>query len=124
MKMFGFSALLGDKIEHQFQLNNADAVIQTEKAICYKHMVPKFEKDKVFVDTEDFILVLDGVVLNKKAFDTEKDWFESVIKLYRLNGERFFEAFRGSFGGFSMIKRKRNVLFFRIILVQNLFIIH
>ena len=112
MKMFGFSALLGDKIEHQFQLNNADAVIQTEKAICYKHMVPKFEKDKVFVDTEDFILVLDGVVLNKKNFDTEKNWFESVIKLYRLNGERFFEAFRGSFGGILYDKKEEKCIIF------------
>ena len=112
MKMFGFSALLGDKIGYQFTLDCAAEMIQTEKAICYKHMVPKFENDKVFVNTEDFILVLDGVVLNKKSLDTEKNWFESIIKLYRLNGEHFFESFRGSFGGLLYDKKEEKYILF------------
>ena len=112
MRMFGFSALLGDKIGYQFTLDCAAEMIQTEKAICYKHMVPKFENDKVFVNTEDFILVLDGVVLNKKSLDTEKNWFESIIKLYQLNGERFFESFRGSFGGLLYDKKEEKYIIF------------
>lgn len=30
--------------------------------VCRDHMIRKFERDKVFVETDDYIILLDGVV--------------------------------------------------------------
>jgi len=34
--------------------------------ICSNFMIKKFEQDKIFKQTGDFIVILDGIILNKK----------------------------------------------------------
>ena len=69
--------------------------------VCSNYMINKFEQDKVFSETKEFILLLDGVVLNKKEL-TENEahsWRDTILTLYKKEGEIFFRKLRGSFSG-------------------------
>ncbi|WP_283642103.1 hypothetical protein [Croceibacter atlanticus] len=68
----------------------------------------RFLNDKCFVETEDFIIVLEGVIYNKKEILIDSlTWAESLINLYKIKGEHFFKTFRGSFSGV-LIDKKNN----------------
>src|SRR5690606_34974394 len=59
----------------------------------------KFMDDKLFVETNDLIIVIEGVILNKrKLLEIYKhnSWEELVYILYK-NDKNFFKEFRGSF---------------------------
>lgn len=61
----------------------------------------KFEDDKIFNENEKYIILLDGVILNKldliKQYN-QNDWWETVLQLIS-NGEDFFNLLRGVFAG-------------------------
>ena len=60
----------------------------------------KFEKDNLFLETNDYIIVLKGVILNKKALlEPSLNWEETITELYLKEGNEFFKKFRGSFCG-------------------------
>lgn len=68
-----------------------------------RRTVNKFMDDKVFVDSADLLIVIEGVVLNKKQLIEQyapHGSFESCIRnMYAASGEKFFNPFRGSFSG-------------------------
>lgn len=68
-----------------------------------RRTVNKFMDDKVFVDSTDLLIVIEGVVLNKKQLIdqyTPDESFEGCIRnMYAASGEKFFNPFRGSFSG-------------------------
>ena len=75
--------------------------------------LPKFERDKVFADTPRFMLVLEGVVLNKsKLIQPGISWEESLIQLYLRDGDTFFAAFRGAFSGLLWDKERDRWIIF------------
>ena len=60
----------------------------------------KFENDNLFIETIDHIIVLKGVILNKKALmEPSLNWEETITALYLKEGDAFFNKFRGSFCG-------------------------
>ena len=60
----------------------------------------KFENDNLFLETIDYIIVLKGVILNKKTLlEPSLNWAETVTELYLKEGNGFFKKFRGSFCG-------------------------
>ncbi|WP_299534710.1 hypothetical protein [Ulvibacterium sp.] len=60
----------------------------------------KFENDNLFVETIDYIIVLKGVILNKKdLLKPSLNWEDTVKALYLKEGNGFFKKFRGSFCG-------------------------
>lgn len=67
-----------------------------------RRVVNKFMDDRLFAETDNYIVVVEGVVLNnhelmeKYASET---WLDCVIKMYEREGEAFYNAFRGSFSG-------------------------
>lgn len=67
-----------------------------------RRVVNKFMNDRVFQDTTDYTVIVEGIVLNnhelmdKYAADS---WWDCVIKMYKTDGEAFFNSFRGSFSG-------------------------
>lgn len=66
----------------------------------------KFLEDKLFIDNELVIIVLEGAILNKKELLEKynyKIWSELVIFLAKQNKE-FFKEFRGTFTGLSYYK--------------------
>lgn len=76
-----------------------DSIDEREYGI-QKFTLKKFENDKLFVNTDRFKLVLEGVILNKKdLINSDQTWEEAVLKLYVDKGDNFFSCFRGSFSG-------------------------
>ncbi|WP_432673084.1 hypothetical protein [Flavobacterium sp. SM2513] len=68
----------------------------------------KFLEDKLFIDNETIIIVLEGVILNKKELLKKynfKIWSELVIFLAKENSE-FFNEFRGTFTGLTFYKER------------------
>lgn len=62
----------------------------------------KFLLDKVFVDRQDFLIVTEGVILNRVELEQKYNTTnleECIVVMYRALGETFFNAFRGSFSG-------------------------
>ena len=75
--------------------------------ICYKqwtiswNVLNKYQDDKIFLETNSHIIVLDGVILNKTALmkrAESESWAQTVQKLI-FEKKTFFEDFRGSFSG-------------------------
>lgn len=97
--MYGFDIIQKDNI-------TADIVVNGFS--CRNNLITKFENDKIFNENDDYIVILDGVVTNKKELEAkylQDNWFETVIKLYENDGEKFFSSLRGSFAGALYIKK-------------------
>ena len=68
----------------------------------------KFKKDKIHFVNDNYHLLLDGVILNKKQLllDHNSDnWTELIIKLYKKIGRDFFKLLKGSYYGFIFNKK-------------------
>ena len=65
-------------------------------------------QDKVFCQNERYILILEGVILNKQELCNKYKgtWEEAVIKMYEQSGVTFMKELRGSFSGAVYDKRK------------------
>ena len=100
MKQFGFF------VDIQFGLSES-----IHKAINYSNN--KFLDDKVFWETPEYLVILDGVILNRIDLLNKygmTDWASAVHKMYILNGDDFFIEFRGSFCGVLYDKKKNRVI--------------
>lgn len=76
---------------------------------------PKFSKDTCHFENDDFLIVLDGVILNKIDFleEASTSWVTCLISLYKDKGEIFYEQFRGSFYGFLFDKKHKKWIIFQ-----------
>lgn len=83
--------------------------IQESRYYIERRTIKKFEQDKVFHEDDGYIILTEGVILNS-SFLIEKyksnSLTEAIKKMYNLNGETFFDEFRGSFSGLLYDKRK------------------
>lgn len=95
--MYGF-AIFSDTLNSK-QCNRE---LRSEGYVVQNYMNDKFVNDKLFVENDEYIIILDGVVTNTKSLKEkyhEPSW-ERVVKLmYARNGFRFFSEFRGEFAG-------------------------
>lgn len=76
---------------------------------------PKFINDICHFENDNFLIVLDGVILNKiDLFKNERSsWEACIISLYNDNGDAFYEQFRGSFFGVLFDKKKDKWIVFQ-----------
>lgn len=121
--MFGFSFLInrqfsvrgGVKCSIPDNYEQYDS-IALDNCIAVNHMIEKFADDKIFYKDDNYIVVLDGIVLNRKDFiarsAVEKEWSKVLIDLYETEGEDFFKRFKGSFSGILYDSKKDKVVFF------------
>ncbi|OCL25570.1 asparagine synthase [Orenia metallireducens] len=69
----------------------------------------KFLNDKIFKESENFIIITEGVILNRldliKKYK-QNNFLDTVKEMYLQEGEQFFNEFRGSFSGIFYDKRK------------------
>ena len=69
---------------------------------CVAQLSAHFLDDKTILKTSNYLVVVDGVILNRiqlqKKCSTDK-WGECLIQLYEENGEQFFTLLRGSYIG-------------------------
>lgn len=67
-----------------------------------RRVVEKFMNDRLFVETDKYLVVVEGVVVNNYDLMAQyhaSSWFDCVIAMYEQEGDAFFNAFRGSFSG-------------------------
>lgn len=64
-----------------------------------RNTLNKFMGDKLFAEDNDFIIITEGVFLNKKALCDGNDWFEAVKKMIISDEINYFDSFRGNFSG-------------------------
>ena len=81
----------------------------------------KFENDKVYHEDNNYILILDGIILNKADLinSLTQDWPSFLISLYQENGNEFFTKLSGSYVGLLINKRKSECIVLQIPLEAN-----
>lgn len=89
--------------------------IQTENYQIERRVVNKFMNDRLFADLEDYLIVVEGVVLNnhelEKQYNTSS-WLDCVVEMYKTSGDDFFKDFRGSFSGLFYDKKQEKWLIY------------
>lgn len=78
------------------------------------NVLDKFIDDKVFINNNLYLVVIDGVVLNKRNLIHKYgqiDWNDTIIFMIRRNC-KFFEEFRGCFSGAVYIKEEDRWIIF------------
>ena len=99
--MFGFTYLEDNNQKYNIQDLSCKALKGKDYIAC-NNMINRFSQDKVFYDSEKYLVILDGVIINKNEILKslkEDNWVNSIIDLYNQKGETFFNLFRGSFSG-------------------------
>ena len=114
--MYGFSII------HNGKVTARQGDIDYRNIVCCNQMIHKFEQDKVFVETGGFILLLDGVVTNRRELldqyrrscvdSSVMSWSQALLSLYEKEGETFFASLRGSFAGALFDKSREKWIIF------------
>lgn len=74
-----------------------------------RNTLKKFEEDKIFYQNDEYVIITEGVILNRKNLMDqcgERAFINTIIKMVAEYGVEFFEKFRGSFCGALYDKRK------------------
>ena len=102
-----------NKANKNFGISDRDdlinGIIEGKNFYLERRTIKKFEKDKVFTEDDEYIIITEGVILNSlKLVEKYKasNFKNAIINMYRKNGETFFEEFRGSFSGLFYDKKK------------------
>lgn len=112
--MFGFSFLYNKTSQSRCVFNPASFrdCYKDDRCLAFNQMIEKFDNDKIFYYDNNYVIILDGVVLNNKSFIKEDDsWAQAVIRLY-TESDLFFNDFKGCFSGILYDKRADKILFF------------
>lgn len=111
--MYGYAITVNGKVSAKL------GDISYKNIICSNRMIEKFEQDKVFVETDELIIILDGVILNRKDLISESklnkinsSWVNTLVDLYSSKGETFFSVLRGSFSGAIYDKSQKKWIIF------------
>ena len=76
--------------------------IKNNKYVIKRNTLNRFLDDKVFSENEKYIIIVEGVILNKKDLIqkyNKKTFFDTIVHMFEEVGESFFKEFRGSFSG-------------------------
>ncbi|MDB1934329.1 MULTISPECIES: asparagine synthase-related protein [Clostridium] len=76
--------------------------IQNDSFIIYKSFNNKFKNEKVFQESQDLVVVVDGVILNNNDLYKEylaKNNFNLIEKMYEKKGINLVQDLRGNFYG-------------------------
>lgn len=119
--MPGFIGLYNkEKFKDEFSLDikSSDLVVETMKSNkinIQRRTLKKFLNDKVFLEDNNYIVVIEGAILNLneliKKYE-ERSFFQTILKMYEKLGETFFNDFRGSFSGIFYDKKRDTTLCF------------
>ena len=112
--MFGFSYIESNNKKYHFPEESYQTVSGID-FIARNQLIDKFADDKVFFDNDNYLIILDGVVINKKkllAEARENNWADYIRCSYETKGETFFDEFRGSFSGVVKDKLKQKTIIF------------
>lgn len=99
--MYGFTILKGVT-----PYNQSERTLSFSDCVCVNNMIHKFEGDKIFTETDEYIVILDGITLNKTDLCKGEFWYKTVIQLYESYGDSFCSYLRGCFCGAIYDKKK------------------
>lgn len=105
--MYGFSIYKGLS-----PYEDSIRCIKHKDYLCVNNMIDKFKDDKLFVETDNYIIILDGLIINKKQLQADKEWKNVIVELYETLGDTFFSQLRGCFAGGIYDKRRNRWLIF------------
>lgn len=105
--MYGFNI-----IQNGNGLGVSSKTMRYNNVLCENLMIQKFENDKVFYENDKYLVVLDGVVVNKNKFTSALSWPDELVSLYETYGDCFFDKLRGSFAGTFYDKQKNKLIVF------------
>ena len=110
--MPGFLAHIGKSSLRFAEEKRKKLVVNSIKADNYlveRRVVNKFMNDRLFADLDDYLVVVEGVVLNNHELEKQyktSSWLDCVVEMYKTNGDDFFKDFRGSFSGLFYDKKQ------------------
>lgn len=109
--MYGFTIIYNNL--SNFSIANAKAISFKNYSFFYEQN-SKFLNDKIFTETNDYIIGIDGVILNlsqlKKQYNLT-DYTSLVLHLFSLD-KQFFNQFKGDFSGFIFNKKTEELICF------------
>lgn len=100
--MNGFVLTINGKKEVTKQLDNP-IVIKNSDYICAFSKMNKFEDDKIFLEEEGILYLLDGVIFNKADLMNKyqsESWDQTYIQMVKEDSNNFMNELRGAFCGF------------------------
>ena len=105
--------------QRSFLLPEKDHLINEEiindKIYLHRHTINKFLNDKIFEETNAYIFIIDGFILNMQELKTKYDKIilsNLLETMYEKLGETFFKDFRGSFSGLIYDKIKEILIIY------------
>ena len=109
-------------VNTSFQLRDAyqnkyvsDRLDLANEGTAARQTLDKFLDDKAFSETEDFVVILEGYLLNKaelfKNYSVSSTT-DLVATMFKEIGEQFFKSFRGCFSGALFLKYERKWIVF------------
>ena len=108
--MPGFFITNTAKVPELKNYNNANCVqgeIRYKNWTVCRNVLNKYMDDKLFEETDEAIIILDGVILNKKELMQKyasDSWISTFLKM-RAESKSWFENFRGVFAGAVLDKK-------------------
>ena len=102
-KLIPQNLIFRDKNVYDHESNYSTKIINSEKYILEQFTNHKFLNDKTFHEDEQFIIGIEGVILNLKQLTEltgKKNIFDIVKELYVAKGENFISLIKGEFSGF------------------------
>ena len=113
MNNFGFTAVINNSSCKSGNISYTSC-LKHENIACYAHFVDKFGEDKLFTENDSYLLLLDGVILNKKQLVKNHvgGLFAYLTVCYEEKGDVFFNELRGSFCGVLIDKKKERYVLF------------
>ena len=86
-----------------------------EDFTIWRYTLNKFMEDKAFCETDNYVLISEGVILNKTELMNEynaKSLHELIICMIEQKGDTFFKYLRGMFSGAVYIKKTKKWIFY------------
>lgn len=92
--------------EKKVELHNYASYCRKDEMECNRYWMKrntlnKYLQDKIFCQNEDYVLILEGVILNKTELCNQygAELSQVIVRLYEEMGDEFPKALRGSFSG-------------------------
>ena len=119
--MPGLFSVIGDTFYCDVVTNHEmlNKIISRDKNVndvyIKQNTIDKFIDDKVFEENDNYFAATEGVLLNTKELKEkykENTLFETLVAMYRSNGDKFIEELRGSFSGLFYDKKNDKKIVF------------